>query len=73
MKPSALQLLSRDAGDSEEEEAGDSGDDAAQDILDAIHDRDAGALNLALKRHYEVCKGSEEPDGDEEEPTSERY
>lgn len=40
-------------------------EDAAQDVLDAISDGDAGALDLALKRHYELC--ASEPDGDEDE------
>jgi len=38
------------------------GEDAAQDVLDAITDGDAKALNMALKRHYEICEagGSDE-------------
>jgi DNA-binding GntR family transcriptional regulator len=31
--------------------------DAAQDVLDAMADKDARALDLALKRHYELCEG----------------
>ena len=43
--------------------------DAAADILEAIADKDAGALSLALKRHYEECAGDmgdDEDDSDEE-------
>ncbi len=43
--------------------------DAATDILEAIADKDAGALSLALKRHYEECAGDmtdDEDDTDEE-------
>ena len=39
--------------------------DAAQDMLDAIRDRDAKALGLAAQRLFECC-GSE-PDGDDSE------
>jgi DNA-binding GntR family transcriptional regulator len=51
------------SGSSESEEA-------AQDILDAMKDGDPKALDLALKRHYELCKGETdevEPDADDEE------
>ncbi len=44
--------------------------DAATDILEAIADKDAGALSLALKRHYEECAAGDmdddEADTDEE-------
>lgn len=40
--------------------------DAASDILEAIADKDAAALSLALKRHYEECASAEEDDTDEE-------
>lgn len=43
------------------------GEDAAQDVLDAIRDRDAKALNLALKRHYEECAAGAEDDDEDEE------
>jgi len=51
----------------EEEETDDSADGAASDILDAIADKDAGALSLALKRHYEMCAMADEDDTDDEE------
>lgn len=38
---------------------------AAQDVLDAITDGDATALDLALKRHYEFCSDPAEPDADD--------
>jgi DNA-binding GntR family transcriptional regulator len=41
--------------DDGEDEDGDESYEAAQDILDAIKDRDAHALHLALSRHYEEC------------------
>ncbi len=47
----------------------ESGHDAATDILEAIADKDADALSLALKRHYEECAGDMskgEDDTDEE-------
>ncbi len=50
-----------------EEESDDSADGAASDILEAIADKDAAALNLALKRHYEMCAGEGEDDSDDEE------
>ncbi len=43
--------------------------EAAADILEAIADKDAGALSLALKRFYEDCAGDmgdDEDDSDEE-------
>ncbi len=49
------------------EDDSEGGLDAAQDVLEAIADKDASALNLALKRHYEICAGEgDEDDSDEE-------
>ncbi len=44
----------------------DSSIDAAKDVLEAIADKDASALDLALKRHYEMCESDDEDDSDEE-------
>lgn len=41
-------------------------EDAAQDLLDAVKGGDAKAVSLALRRHYELCKGSEEGDYEED-------
>lgn len=48
---------------------GDSSElDAAKDMLAAIKRNDAGGLSLALKRHYEACKASEdEPETDDDD------
>ena len=40
---------------------------AAKDILAAIKDSDANALNAALKLHYEECKGGDDYEDDDEE------
>lgn len=45
-------------GDSGSEEESSESEDAASDILEAISDGDAASLDLALKRHYELCKSS---------------
>ena len=59
------------AGDegSDDGSGGDSSElDAAKDLIAAVKRGDAKAASLALKRHYEACKASEEePDGDESE------
>lgn len=48
-------------------EGGDEMADAANDILEAIADKDAGALALALRRAYDVCAGEDdEAETDEE-------
>ncbi len=51
----------------EEDDAEDGDDmtDAASDVLEAIADKDAGALALALRRCMAVCE-SDEDDSDEE-------
>lgn len=41
-------------------------DDAASDLIAAMKSGDAKAASLALKRHYELCKGSEYEEDDEE-------
>lgn len=51
----------------DDQAASDEEQDAAQDVLDAIKDSDAKALNLALKRHYALCAGAEKGEGDEGE------
>lgn len=42
-------------------------EDAAQDILDAIADKDAKALDMALKRHYELCEGDMKSEDEDDE------
>lgn len=42
-------------------------EDAAQDILDAFKEEDATALNMALKRHYELCAAGADDDEDDDE------
>ena len=49
-----------------EDDSDDDGLDAAKDILEAIADKDAEALNMALKRHYETCESKDSSDDDEE-------
>jgi hypothetical protein len=52
----------------DEDESGDSGPSImemgskryAKDILAAVESGDVGALDKALKRHYEVCAGGSE-------------
>ncbi len=51
----------------EEESSASESDDAAQDVLDALETKDAKALNLALKRHYELCASGADEEDDEEE------
>ena len=53
--------------DSDSKSSGSESEDAAQDILDAIADQDARALDLALKRHYELCEGSMDTEEEESE------
>lgn len=55
----------------EDDDGGDSELGAAKDILEAISDKDADALNLALKRHYELCDSSKKSDTDEDDDTDE--
>ncbi|HET9045093.1 MAG TPA: hypothetical protein VFN70_18185 [Burkholderiales bacterium] len=56
------------AGDGKED-AGDEDPelDAAKDMLAAFKANDATALSLALKRHYEACKGSDDYEDDEDD------
>lgn len=55
----------------DDDDGGDSEVGAAKDILEAIADKDPDALNLALKRHYELCEASkgskDEPDDEDED------
>ncbi len=50
-----------------EEEEGDSESslDAAKDVLEAVSDKDPMALDLALKRHYELCASGEDETDEE--------
>lgn len=48
---------------------GDDVEDAAADIIEAVHDKDPMALALALRRSYLACKA--EHDGDSSMPSSE--
>ncbi len=52
-------------------------EDAAQDVLDAIRDRDPRALCLALQRHQELSEAdrgdSGDGDGSGDEAPSKRY
>lgn len=53
--------------------------DAARDMIAAVKKGDAKALNMALKRHYEICYGDKDDDDDDgddggdEAPESGRY
>ncbi len=61
----------REESGADEEEASTESEDAARDVLAAIKDGDAKALDLALQRHYEACEAKE---GDEDaDPRSGRY
>ena len=46
-------------------------EDAAQEIIDAITDKDPAALSSALKMHYELCQ--EESTDSNEEAEGEEY
>lgn len=41
--------------------------DAAKDLIAAVKRGDAKAASLALKRHYEACQDTQEPDSDEDD------
>lgn len=49
----------------EKKGAASESEDAASDLISAIKGGDAKAADLALKRHYELCKS--EPDEDDYE------
>lgn len=51
----ALLAPKDDKDDDDKAGADDEEIDAAQDVLDAIHDDDAEALSLALTRYFELC------------------
>lgn len=53
MASAAEEIFGDDSGS--EVKAASESEDAAQDVLDAITDRDPTALDMALKRHYELC------------------
>lgn len=65
-----LLMVGGDVDDEEDDDGGGSSElDAAKDILAAIARKDATALSLALKRHNEACKASDddEPEDDDAE------
>lgn len=51
----------------EGEGGGDSKIDAAKDLIAALKGGDAAAVSLALERHYEACKASEDEYEDDDE------
>jgi len=57
-------LLTGDKPAKSRAEEDESSVDAAKDVLEAIADKDPGELDLALRRHYEMCEGDSH---DEEE------
>lgn len=63
--PEAEIVLGVPKGKDSEPGGGSDLDDVAQDMLDAIADKDVKALALAIRRGHEVCAGYED-DSDEE-------
>lgn len=51
----------------EKDVGGDSGEDAAKDLLEAIRDRDPAAILSAFKLLYGHCADEGDDDGDDEE------
>ncbi len=58
MKGLLLGLPDKEDKDDDKEEGGAKG--AAQDLIDAIKDGDAGAVDAALRLHYEECHDEED-------------
>jgi len=51
----------------EKDVGGDSGEDAAKDLLEAIRDRDPAAILSAFKLLYGHCTDEQDSDDEEEE------
>ena len=65
MKSDALAIMLGKPSSGEEEGDSETSLDAAKDVLEAVSDKDPKALDLALKRHYELCAGGEDETDEE--------